>query len=134
VFVLAFIHVASRRVILSPATFRPNEAWVQEQAESFVDQARAQGLKPEIAQHDRDTKFSKAVDRTLRRKRVVVKISEFRAPNTNAFVERFIQSIQQECLDGSSSSAAGTWTTSAGNTWSTTTPRGLTRGLRMNWW
>jgi putative transposase len=28
-----------------------------------------------------------------------VKVSAFRSPNTNAFVERFIQSLQQECLD-----------------------------------
>ena len=28
-----------------------------------------------------------------------VRISAFRSPNTNAFIERFIQSIKQECLD-----------------------------------
>jgi putative transposase len=30
---------------------------------------------------------------------VKVKVNQFRSPNTNAFVERFVQSIQQECLD-----------------------------------
>ncbi|WP_425613598.1 integrase core domain-containing protein [Anatilimnocola sp. NA78] len=99
VFVLAYIHVASRRVILSPATFHPDEAWVQAQAESFVKLANQQGMKPAILQRNRDSKFTKSFDRVLKRKRVKVKVGAFRAPNTNAFVERFVQSIQQECLD-----------------------------------
>ncbi|WP_425619061.1 integrase core domain-containing protein [Anatilimnocola sp. NA78] len=99
VFVLAFIHVETRRVILSPATFQPNEAWVVAQAAAFVEQARAQKLRVATVQRDRDTKFTKAVDQVLRSKRVKPKANEFRSPNTNAFVERFVQSIQQECLD-----------------------------------
>ncbi len=35
-FVLVFLHVATRRVIVTPANFHPDEAWVTEQAESFV--------------------------------------------------------------------------------------------------
>jgi hypothetical protein len=49
--------------------------------------------------HDRDTKFTKAVDADLAKSGVKVRKTAFRAPNTNAFVERFIQTIQQECLD-----------------------------------
>ncbi|QDU30261.1 Integrase core domain protein [Anatilimnocola aggregata] len=99
VFVLAFIHVETRRVILSQSTFQPNEAWVVAQAAAFVEQARTQKLRVATVQRDRDTKFTKAVDQVLRSKRVKPKVNEFRSPNTNAFVERFVQSIQQECLD-----------------------------------
>ena len=35
-FVLAFVHVKTRQVVLSPATFHPNDPWVQEQAKLFV--------------------------------------------------------------------------------------------------
>jgi hypothetical protein len=38
-FALAVVHVASRRVYVSPATFRPTAAWVTEQAGPFVAQA-----------------------------------------------------------------------------------------------
>jgi putative transposase len=52
-----------------------------------------------IVQHDRDTKFTKSFDEALKQRRVKPRRTAFRSPNTNAFVERFIQSIQQECLD-----------------------------------
>jgi transposase InsO family protein len=38
-------------------------------------------------------------DKALRRKRVKVSKTQFRSPNMNAYVERFVQSIKQECLD-----------------------------------
>jgi putative transposase len=97
VFVLAFLNVETRRVILSPATFHPNEAVTQ--TERFVEQARGQKLRVATLQRDRDSKFTNAVDKALLSKRVKVKVNQYRSPNTNAFVERFVQSIQQECLD-----------------------------------
>lgn len=98
-FVLAFLHLETRRVVLSPASFHPDEDWVVAQIDRFVDQARGRQLRVAMLQRDRDTKFSKAVDNALRSRRVKVIVNQFRSPNTNVFVERFIQSIQQECLD-----------------------------------
>src|SRR6186713_626703 len=40
-----------------------------------------------------------AVRRDLAKQRIAVRKTAFRAPNTNAYVERFIQTIQHECLD-----------------------------------
>jgi putative transposase len=99
VFVVAFLNVKTRQVILSPATLHPDEAWVVNQAESFVRQARERGLPVQHVQRDRDTKFTRSFDRKLKSHRVKAVKNPFRSPNTNAFVERFIQSIEQECLD-----------------------------------
>ncbi|QDU28987.1 Integrase core domain protein [Anatilimnocola aggregata] len=99
VFVLAFLHVETRRVILSPPTFNPNENWIVAQAAVFVEQARGQGLRVATVQHDCDTKFTQGFDQALRQRRARVRRTAFRSPNTNAFVERFVQSIGQECLD-----------------------------------
>jgi putative transposase len=99
VFLIAFLHVETRRVIVTPATYHPDEAWVTGQVETFVKEARGSGLRIGTIQHDRDKKFSAAVDRAFRQLRCKVKLTAYRSPNTNAFVERFIQSIQQECLD-----------------------------------
>ena len=49
--------------------------------------------------HDRDGKFMATFDAALKQSGVDVKKSAPRSPNTVAFVERFIQTIQQECLD-----------------------------------
>lgn len=98
-FVLVFLNVKTRHVIFSPATLHPDETWVVAQAESFVKQARAQGLPVCYVQRDRDSKFTRSFDQHLKRLRVKAVKNAYRAPNTNAFVERFIQSIKQECLD-----------------------------------
>ncbi len=50
--------------------------------------------------HDRDTKFTDVVRRSASSPPTwTVKKAAYRSPNTNAFVERFIQTLQQECLD-----------------------------------
>jgi putative transposase len=49
--------------------------------------------------HDRDTKFVRAFDDTLRGYGIEVCRSPIKAPNVCAFVERWIQSIQIECLN-----------------------------------
>jgi putative transposase len=98
-FLLAFLHVETRRVILSPGTFHPDEAWVAAQAETFVNAARGQGLRVRYVQHDRDGKFAAAFDEALQRRHVEVVRTPFCAPNCQAFVERFIGSIRWECLD-----------------------------------
>jgi putative transposase len=97
-FILVFLHVETRRVILSPATLHPDEAWVTAQAESFVKQAREGGLRVRHVQHDRDCKFTGAFDKALTRKWANVVRSPRMAPDCQAFVERFIRSLRGECL------------------------------------
>jgi len=99
-YLLVFIHVGTRRVFVAPATFHPNEAWVKQQMFAFHKHAEEQGLEAKMIMHDRDTKFPAAIDDLLE-KDLDVKVvkSAYRAPNMNAFVERMIQTLQQECLD-----------------------------------
>ncbi|WDI40530.1 integrase core domain-containing protein [Bremerella sp. P1] len=98
-YLLIFLHVDSRRVYISPSTFHPNEEWVSQQAEHFLKHAESEGLEVKILMHDRDTKFTESFDAVFESTSVDVKHAAFRSPNTNAFVERFIQTLQQECLD-----------------------------------
>ncbi len=98
-FVAVFLHVGSRRVFLTPATEHPNQAWVTEQAQAFIRHARAKRLQADLIMHDRDGKFPAGFDETLKQAGLDVRKTAHRSPNTAAFVERFIQSIQQECLD-----------------------------------
>jgi len=99
-YLLVFIHVGTRRVFVAPSTFHPTEAWVRQQMFAFHKHAEDNGLAAKMIMHDRDSKFSTAIDELLENElEVEVKKSPHRAPNTNAFVERVIQTLQQECLD-----------------------------------
>jgi putative transposase len=99
VFVLVFLHVGTRRAFVTRTTTNPTEAWVRQQIDDYLHHARAERLPVKMLFRDNDSKFSKAVDQDLKDKQVAVCKTAFRAPNTNAYVERFIQMIQQECLD-----------------------------------
>lgn len=44
IFALAFIHLATRRVFVTPGTIKPNAVWVESQACAFLDHAAAEQL------------------------------------------------------------------------------------------
>jgi putative transposase len=98
-FVLAFLHVSTRRVFLSPCSFKPDQAWMQAQAEAFLAHAKEQNLPAAVVLRDHDSKFTGPFDGTLAAGGVRAKAVGFRSPNRNAYVERFVQAIGQECLD-----------------------------------
>ncbi len=98
-YVLVFMHLESREVIISKCTRNPNSAWVLEQTQSFVGQTDHREHRPTILIHDRDTKFSGDFRSTLKDAGVECKKLPVRSPNLNARVERFIQTIKSECLD-----------------------------------
>ncbi len=43
-YLLIFLHVDSRRVYISPSTFHPDEGWVNEQANAFLEHSKETGL------------------------------------------------------------------------------------------
>jgi len=98
-YILIFLHVESRRVYITPSTFHPNEEWVTDQAEKFLEHVGEQELEVKILMHDRDTKFTPSFDAIFNSSDGEAKETAFRSPNTNAYVERFIQTLQQEVLD-----------------------------------
>jgi len=48
---------------------------------------------------DRDAKWSRAVRARLQEAEIRVVQTPYRAPNANAYAERFVRSIKEECLD-----------------------------------
>ncbi|TWT30579.1 integrase core domain-containing protein [Blastopirellula retiformator] len=70
-----------------------------QQAEAFLEHVKSVDLPIETLMHDRDKKLTAKVDATFQAADIRVVKSAYRSPNTNAFVERFIQTLQQECLD-----------------------------------
>ena len=54
---------------------------------------------PQVLICDRDRKWSGDVRRQLREAGIRVVLTPARAPNANAYAERFVRSIKEECLD-----------------------------------
>jgi putative transposase len=64
-----------------------------------MDHAEKHSLKVDLVTRDRDWNYRDAFDRALSDRGARVKRLAYRSPNLNAYVERFIQTVQVECLD-----------------------------------
>ena len=98
-FVLAFLHVKSRRVFCSPSTLNPDEKWMVKQAKSLLKQAQEASLPIRYLIRDRDGKYAEKFDEVFEKADVAVEPTAPRAPNQNAYVERWIGSLRYECLN-----------------------------------
>jgi transposase InsO family protein len=96
-YVLFFIELGSRRVHLAGCTTNPTGAWVTQQARNFT----FTGLlgRTRFLVHDRDSKFNANFDEVFRSEGVKVIRTPIRAPQANAYAERFVRTIRAECLD-----------------------------------
>ncbi|MEM6332291.1 MAG: integrase core domain-containing protein [Planctomycetota bacterium] len=98
-YLLAFIHVGTRRAWVSPAAFHPNEDWVKQQARNWMMWLEDESLAATHLIHDRDCKFSRGFDGLLLSTGVRAVKTPFMAPNANAFAESFIAALRRECLN-----------------------------------
>lgn len=98
--VLVFMHIASRKVIVTGATEHPNNEWVCKVAECFPAMVKQLGLEPpEILVRDNDVKFTHDFDDTLKREAITPYPLPLQSPLMNAHIERWIKSLKSECLD-----------------------------------
>ncbi len=96
-YVLFSIELESRRVRLAGATTNPTGAWVTQQARNL----NLTGLleRTRFLIRDRDSKFSGAFDEVLGSEGITVIQTPVRAPKANAYAERFVRTVRNECLD-----------------------------------
>jgi putative transposase len=98
VYVLFFISLETRRIEYIACTANPDGRWVAQQARNLVmqlgDEQRFQFLV-----RDRDAKFSHAFDEVFRTEGVRVIRTPVRAPNANAYAERWVCTVRTDCLD-----------------------------------
>jgi putative transposase len=98
-YVLAFIHLGSRKVFLSPSTYHPTAQWVQQQARNVSIWAEEEAIDLRFLVHDHDTKFTKAFDEHFRREDGGPILTPIAAPVANCFAESWIGSLKRECLN-----------------------------------
>jgi putative transposase len=69
-YVMVWLCMTTRELILSPSTAHPNSAWVAEQIESLLNQTTSRDEKPAIVMHDWDPKFTQEFINKLNQKGV----------------------------------------------------------------
>jgi putative transposase len=99
-YVLFAIELASRPVLILGVIRNPDSAWVVQQARNLALGERLPGVRFLI--RDRDSKFSGPFDEVLRTEEVRIVKTPIRAPMANAFAERWVRTVREECeMEGS---------------------------------
>jgi hypothetical protein len=86
-YVLFFIELESRRVHLAGCTTNPSGSWVTQQARNLSFTGLFDRMRFLI--HDRDSKFAASFDEVFRSEGIKVIHTPIRAPQANAYAERF---------------------------------------------
>ncbi len=97
-YVLFFIHVQSRRIVLGGIRQNPNEEWMKQTARN-VTSSDGPLVGARYLIHDRDAKYTQAFDQILQAAGTAAVKLPPQSPNLNAFAERFVKSIKIECLE-----------------------------------
>ena len=98
-YVLIYVHLATRRVLLASCTAAPNHDWVTQQVRNLCWKLEEVGIGLRFVIHDRDRKFAPQADRVFRSAGAPVIATPLMAPRANAYAERWIGSCRRECLD-----------------------------------
>ena len=79
-YVLIYVHLATRRVLLASCTAEPNQDWVTQQARNLCWKLQDEGIRLRFVIHDRDRKFAPQADRVFRAEGARVIITPLMAP------------------------------------------------------
>jgi transposase InsO family protein len=93
-YVLFFVSLERRRIEFVASTSNPDGRWVAQQARNLLMHLADREQSFRFLIHDRDKKFSGAFDEGMRIIRTPI-----RAPNANAYAERWVGTFRRECLD-----------------------------------
>jgi transposase InsO family protein len=97
-YILFFIDIASRSVHIGGITPHPDNSWMTQVARNVTDVRDGFLRGKRYLLLDRDTKYSDAFRGIVTRTGTEVIRLPSRSPNLNAFAERFVRSIKEECL------------------------------------
>ena len=97
-YVLFFLHLESRRVTVAGITRHPDEAWMEQIGRSATQQDWGFLHSCRYVLHDRDTKFCASFRSALASGGVKTIPLPAKSPNLNAFAQRWVRSVKQECL------------------------------------
>jgi putative transposase len=97
-YVLFFIHLGSRHIHVAGVTPHPNAAWMIQVARNVTMEEWGMLSPGQYLIHDRDTKFCTAFQQLIDDAGVERVVLPPRSPNLNAYAERWVRSVKEECL------------------------------------
>jgi transposase InsO family protein len=97
-YVFFVIELATRRIEIVGITPAPNEGWMMQVGRNLTNPIDGFLVEKELLILDRDSKYSAAFRDLLIGSGVEIVRLPPRSPNLNAYAERFVRSIKDECL------------------------------------
>ena len=97
-YVLFFIHLESRKVHMAGVTPHPNEQWMMQIARDVTVEEWGVLAPGHYLIHDRDGKYCPAFQQIIDAAGVTRVPLPARSPNLNAYAERWVRSVKEECL------------------------------------
>jgi putative transposase len=97
---LVFIHIGTRRIWVSPCTANPTADWTSQQARNFAMHIDEHNLPCKMVMRDNDKKYPKTFDDVFTTPTCRIKRNVPASPNLQAHVERVIQTLKHEVLNG----------------------------------
>jgi len=97
-YVLFFLHLGSRQVQVAGVTPHPTEAWMVQVARNVTREEWGFLAPGHYLIHDRDTKFCAAFQHLIDEAGVERVVLPPQSPNLNAYAERWVRSVKEECL------------------------------------
>jgi len=99
IYVFFVIELATRRIEIAGTTTGPSEAWMMQVGRNLTDPFDGFLADKRYLILDRDSKYSRAFRDLLEDSGVEIVRLPARSPNLNAYAERFVRSIKEECLN-----------------------------------
>jgi len=97
-YVLFFIHLESRKGEIAGITPHPNERWMKQIARNVTMDEWGFLNNCRYLIHDRDTKYCESFGKIIESGDVKTLPLPARSPNLNAFAERWVKSVKDDCL------------------------------------
>jgi putative transposase len=97
-YVLFFIQLENRRVVIAGITDRPDESWMRQIARNVTMEGCGALRDCRYLLHDRDTKYTHSFRAIIASGEVEPLVLPARSPNLNAHAERWVRSVKEECL------------------------------------
>jgi putative transposase len=97
-YVLFFIHLESRRICLAGVTRHPDQEWMEQMARNVTMEDFGFLINRRYLLHDRDSKYCSSFRQVIEAGSVKPLALPPKSPNLNAYAERWVRSVKEECL------------------------------------